>query len=302
MYIQSGEWVTILKARLQILNKIWKSLRFRIVMLLILISSIPCFIIKEVVVGAYEDRAVAWRTAEIQEQCTILSNQLAKSTYLEEPVSEVVDAELSQFSNIYNGRVIIVDDDFYIVKDTFGTDEGKTMIAPDVITCFSGSGTSFYDSEAQYLDITTPITVTVNEEVQVKGVMLVSVSTDIIYETMAELKGKADIVLWILLLGVLFLGIFLSSHMMQPFKKIVKGIEDVTEGYDSDFLHVDSYQETKDISEAFNKMLGRMKILDDSRQEFVSNVSHELKTPLTSMKVLADSLLAQEDVPVELYK
>ena len=38
------------------------------------------------------------------------------------------------------------------------------------------------------------------------------------------------------------------------------------------------------------------------RQEFVSNVSHELKTPLTSMKVLADSLLAQEDVPVELYQ
>ena len=45
-----------------------------------------------------------------------------------------------------------------------------------------------------------------------------------------------------------------------------------------------------------------MKVLDDSRQEFVSNVSHELKTPLTSMKVLADSLLAQEDVPVELYQ
>ena len=46
----------------------------------------------------------------------------------------------------------------------------------------------------------------------------------------------------------------------------------------------------------------RLKILDDSRQEFVSNVSHELKTPITSMKVLADSLLLQDDVPVELYK
>ena len=43
-------------------------------------------------------------------------------------------------------------------------------------------------------------------------------------------------------------------------------------------------------------------MVDKSREEFVSNVSHELKTPLTSMKVLADSLLAQEDVPVELYK
>ena len=42
--------------------------------------------------------------------------------------------------------------------------------------------------------------------------------------------------------------------------------------------------------------------LDTSRQEFVSNVSHELKTPLTSMKVLADSLVGQENVPVELYQ
>ena len=49
-------------------------------------------------------------------------------------------------------------------------------------------------------------------------------------------------------------------------------------------------------------MLGRLKQLDDSREEFVSNVSHELKTPMTSMKVLADSLLEQENLPVEMYR
>ena len=43
-------------------------------------------------------------------------------------------------------------------------------------------------------------------------------------------------------------------------------------------------------------------MLDASREEFVANVSHELKTPLTSMKVLADSLLAQPEAPVELYQ
>ena len=46
-----------------------------------------------------------------------------------------------------------------------------------------------------------------------------------------------------------------------------------------------------------------MQTLEDSRQEFVSNVSHELKTPMTSMKVLADSLIQQGDqVPAELYR
>ena len=67
-------------------------------------------------------------------------------------------------------------------------------------------------------------------------------------------------------------------------------------------LHVDTFAETSQLSEAFNKMLGRLKQLDDSREEFVSNVSHELKTPMTSMKVLADSLLEQENLPVEMYR
>ena len=65
---------------------------------------------------------------------------------------------------------------------------------------------------------------------------------------------------------------------------------------------VSDYTEIEAISDAFNDMLGKMRVIDNSRQEFVSNVSHELKTPLTSMKVLADSLLGQGDVPAELYK
>lgn len=271
-------------------------------MLLILVSSIPCFMVKEVIVSAYEDRSVAWRTAEIQEQCTILSHQLAVTDYLNNPVSEEVDAELSMLSNIYNGRALVIDEEYKVVKDTFGSDEGKTIIAPDVITCFAGGGTSFYDKEAKYLDITTPIVETRGEETNIKGVILVSVSTDIIYETMDELKQNADMIIWALWLVIIFVGSFVATQMMKPFGRIAKGMEDVTEGYDTDYLHVDTYTETMDISEAFNKMLGRMKVLDDSRQEFVSNVSHELKTPLTSMKVLADSLLMQENVPVELYQ
>ena len=42
--------------------------------------------------------------------------------------------------------------------------------------------------------------------------------------------------------------------------------------------------------------------IDEMRKEFIANVSHELKTPITSIRVLADSLMSMDDVPVELYR
>ncbi len=89
---------------------------------------------------------------------------------------------------------------------------------------------------------------------------------------------------------------------MRPFEKLTAKISAVKAGYTSDPVEVNDYLETEHIVDAFNEVLGRMRALDESRQEFVSNVSHELKTPMTSMKVLADSLLADPNTPPEMYR
>ena len=302
MFIQSGEWDTILRVKLQVKDKIFKSLRFQIVVLLILISSIPCLMVKGAVLRKYEDKSIAWRTAEIQNQCTILANQLANSNYFNVPISEVLDAEMAQLSNIYDGRVLIINEDYRVVKDTFGIEDGKTILSPYVITCFTGKSTSNYNKEGRCLDITSPITMADKDETKVIGVILVSISTDIIAETISELKDTADTISGVMMLVIITITAFVMTYMVKPFERLAKRIDEATEGYTGKTVFDDTYTETKNISEALNKMFSRMKVLDESRNEFVSNVSHELKTPLTSMKVLADSLLAQEDVPVELYQ
>lgn len=298
MYIQSGELVTILGVKEKMKNKFFKSLRFRILLLLVLFGIIPCAILKSAILDNYIDRTVSARTAEIQNQCAILSNQLKSYNYLIDAKSEVVNAELTQLSNIYNGRILVINDEFRIVKDTYELEEGKTVVSEDVLKCYQGKRTTYHDKKNHYTEVTIPV----KDGKKVVGVILMSVSTDAILNNQVELETKATIIVITMAIIILLLAFVLSALMVKPFARITKAIEDVNEGYDSDNLHENAYTETTLISEAFNKMLGRLKVVDDSRQEFVSNVSHELKTPLTSMKVLADSLLAQEDVPVELYQ
>lgn len=278
----------------------FKSLRFRILIILIILGIVPGVIVTRTVITNYEDKAIANRSASVRSQCDILCSLLIQENYLNDSSSQVVNSKLELLSNIYSGRIILVDRDFRVVKDTYGADEGKTLISPLVIKCFQGQTPERFDSRNQTLQMAVPI---VSPDVkQLQGAMLVTVSTSEIAATIDALEQREVLIIGSIIVLSVFLGYILSTILVKPFARVTKAIEDLTDGYQNEDISVPDYTETALITDAFNKMLGRMKVLDESRQEFVSNVSHELKTPMTSMKVLADSLVGQEGVPEELYQ
>ena len=101
------------------------SLRFRLVLLLILIGVIPCVLLRIGMLNSYENRAVSLRTSEILSQAKILANQIVSNDYLENSGSPTINAQLEQLSTIYDGRVMIISDTFQVVKDTYKLDEKK---------------------------------------------------------------------------------------------------------------------------------------------------------------------------------
>ena len=272
----------------------FKSLKFRIFLLLIVFGIAPGFSLRAGILSAYESRAVETRTVDITSQAKLLATQIVANNYLENTSSQNITTQLEQLSTIYDGRVMLIDQAFHIVKDTYALDEQKTILSEEVMQAYQGETVQKYDSDNRYIEMTLPI----NDESgkNVIGVMLVSVSTDSIVATLQILKQYA------LMLQFLAGVAAVSGVLVKPFKRLTKSITDVQDGYEADFISVHSYSETDTISNACDEMLRRLQTLDESRQEFVSNVSHELKTPLTSMKVLADSLIGQEDTPVELYR
>ena len=280
--------------------KLIHSLKFRLFLLMILFGIIPSIILRLGILASYESKAVSNRSIDILSQAKMLGNQIVTYHYMTDTSVEIINAQLEQLSNIYDGRVLIVNDRFQIVKDSYGLDMGKTIISEEVVKSFRGEEISKYDAGNRYIELAFPLKKADAQETL--GVMLVSVSTDNIMMNYDYLKKNAQVIELATAVIVVTMALFLAIRLAQPFRKLTQSLEELQTEDGEEKLMVSDYAEMEAISNAFNEMLGRMRVIDESRQEFVSNVSHELKTPLTSMKVLADSLLGQGDAPVELYK
>lgn len=301
-----------------ILNKIpgLRSLKYRIFFIILSVGILPTMILRYAILQNYEERAVSVRINDVQNQFKILADHLITYNYLTDTSSEVVNAELAMLAELYDGRVIIIDQNCNIIKDTYAISEGKTIISEEVMLGMKGQTTSNYDADNQYIEVITPIVETKTKEdakdmaaedvkedkTTAMGVMLTSVSTDNIATNVEILRSQATTLQMLATIFLLVLAWLLAKALVKPFERVTTAIRETKEGYNTEAISVMDYEETEHIITAFNELLGRMRVLDESRQEFVSNVSHELKTPITSMKVLADSLIAQENVPVELYQ
>lgn len=286
-----------------------RSLQTRIFLLILVVGILPCILARVAILNNYEERAVEQRSATVSNQLMIVGNHLLTNNYFIDngnisAVSKVaINAELEMISNLYAGRVMIINRGLKVMKDTYGISEGKTIISEEVIRCFQGSNSTRYDRENGFIELTTPVVSTgADGKSTVIAVMLTSISNDNIVSTMEALQRKARVLENLIILCILVLAIVLSEILVRPFNQVSNAIMNVGTLENYEPISVPDYVETVHIVDAFNRILKRMKRLDDSRQEFVANVSHELKTPMTSVKVLADSLLAQPDAPAELYR
>ena len=285
------------------------SIKIPLVIFAILITMVPLVVQGRVLASYSKQTQVERRIIDVQNQCQIMSNKMTRTGYLYGTAidNSAVDTELSMLADIFNGRILIVNSGFKIVKDTFSLSEGKICISEETLRCFQGESTNKYNTEKHYFLLAIPIsenakTLEAGATPKTAGVMLVTASTESMTALEDTLNEKAALYQVIVFVVVLILTLGMVQALFRPFDAVVAFINRVSDGTLDEDISETTYSETKRMSKSLNKMLQTIKAVEQSRQEFVSNVSHELKTPITSIRVLADSLMSMGEVPAELYK
>ena len=287
--------------------KFFKSLKLRIIALLALCIVISVSLLGVGLLYSYKLRAISIRESEVLGQAKMLANQVVTIGYMDNLNNESakkLQSQIDMLATIYDGRIMVVDQNLGIVLDTYNLDEHRTIISEEVIKTLTGKDVpANYDSENNYIEITIPLTDPDNVDSGILGVMLVTVSTNNIVLNHAYLSEIAFAIACVLIVVICAIGIVFTNIFLSPVQKLSSDIEGINKGYSDGNLEVNDCSETARICSNFNSIMSNMKQMDESIQEFVSNVSHELKTPLTSMKVLADSINSMGgEAPIELYQ
>ena len=275
------------------------SLKVSIFLIFLCIFFITYYSIDRIIIYGFLRKSMDETVTQVKWQGNILASDILAMDFLKNPDSDAADVEIQQMAYAYSARILIINSDYIIVKDNYIFDEGKTIVTEDVINAFKGKSHSHINYKSSSAVITTPI---IDDTGKISGVIKVSISGYATIQTINYMKRISIAVMIALLLVFSGILVFVIYKLTSPAKDMKEAILSLSDGDKNARIKKQTIKEYKDIGDAVNVLLDRLESIDGSRDEFVSNVSHELKTPMTSMKVLADSLLATENAPIEMYK
>ncbi len=106
------------------------------------------------------------------------------------------------------------------------------------------------------------------------------------------------------LMGVAFVSsvaliVIFSRSIVRPVKHLTRATHQIVGGHYDVALNVSRRDEIGNLARDFTAMAQSLKQLDEMRQEFVANVSHEIQSPLTSIQGFAQTILDREATPEE---
>ena len=292
-------------------NRLYNSIRFRIMLSYLFITLLGFAVVLFSVSGIVENFLSARRIADQQEKLYMVSSSLANDLYNSE--GEALFRMTSSYAQSLDGRLLVLDNRAVVQVDSQSTLNGRSVAYAEVTrVLWGGEGSAFayhmqnnpnsgrgiserfrelFGAKEQWVVYYVNSIEYNGEKI---GAVLLSASIQDVIDNVAQIRTRVTLVLLVVMIAILLASYFTSRSITRPIAKLTNVIRRMSRGELDQRVQVTSDDEIGDLGRTFNDMSDRLENIERFRSEFVSNASHEIKTPLATMKILIESLLYQE--------
>lgn len=238
------------------------------------------------------------KKASMFERCELLSTSISSLNVLNR---STIDGTITDVIRLSVARIAVTDQNGLVIYDSLENTPAspKYIFLPQTVEALRGNDvfTWHYEDGAMQSHAAMPIysygtligCIYMTESDSEQGALIASIHNNIFTITL------------ILELAVIIFSVWFATGYSARLRKIMSSIRRVWSGDYTHKVDIGGNDELTMLGNAFNDLTHRLDVSESKRQRFVSDASHELKTPLASIKLLSDSIL-QNDMDLETVK
>ena len=233
------------------------------------------------------------KEASMLSKCQLAADEIAG---LEVINSSTISSVLSDMDSLKVSRLIVTDQAGRVLFDNLSTPRNQYALLPEILTALGRNDvfTYYYRDGVMTSKAATPVVyydtivgcVYMTEYDAAQGRLIHSLQITIFQVT------------FILELVLIVFALFFSRAFSRRMRKIMRSMRIIQEGDYTHKVQMGGNDELTVLGNEFNDLTDRLQTSEQKRARFVSDASHELKTPLASIKLLSDSIL-QNDMDMD---
>lgn len=259
-----------------------------VVVIVLVLNTYPLLMAQNVVFSTKE--------TSLKRQALAIASALAVSEVLTE---DGVSQAMELLDDMQGTRVLVTDESGLILYDSSTLEKrtGDYAITAEVVKALRGEDVcrSEYRQGAFRTRVAVPA---VYRGVTLGAVYLYEYDTEQA-EVLLSIQSNLRYISVVLCVVALVASMILSKALTRNTSRLLGGIRSVREGEYSHRVEVKGKDEMAQLAMEFNELTDRLQTIEEVRRRFVSDASHELKTPLASIRLLADSILQNSSVDME---
>ena len=233
------------------------------------------------------------KKASMIEKCLLAADEISALDIIN---PTTVENAVNEMGSLQVTRLIITDQSGLTLYDSTGSSTGCYALLPEIVTAIDGFDvfSSQYHDGTVHSHAATPV---ISYGTTIGCVYMMEYDT----EQGALIKSLQNTVLQITLIleiVVILFSLAFSNTFSRRLRKIMASMRIIQQGDYTHKVRLGGHDELTFLGDEFNDLTERLQTSEQKRRRFVSDASHELKTPLASIKLLTDSIL-QNDMDMD---